>query len=90
MVHECRCFLANSVWDATVITMNRDCLLETEVAKDFLALAVEQARGQGWASEEHLTVGGSLLGAWASVMLTVFNARTRRVRAVFCWSVVAK
>jgi hypothetical protein len=28
-------------------------LLEAEVAKDFLALVVEQARGQGWASDEH-------------------------------------
>jgi hypothetical protein len=41
-------------------------LLEAEVAKDFLALVVEQARGQGWASDEHFTVDGSLLEAWAS------------------------
>jgi hypothetical protein len=27
---------------------------------------VEQARGQGWASDEHFTVDGSLLEAWAS------------------------
>jgi hypothetical protein len=54
------------VWDATVFTKNRDRLLEAEVAKDFLALVVEQARGQGWASDEHFTVDGSLLEAWAS------------------------
>jgi len=40
--------------------------MEAEVAKDFLALVVEQARGQGWASDEHFTVDGSLLEAWAS------------------------
>src|SRR3984893_16496863 len=58
--------LDDAVWDATVLTKNRDRLLEAEVAKDFLALVVEQARGQGWASDEHFTVDGSLLEAWAS------------------------
>src|ERR1700684_2383013 len=58
--------LDDEVWDATVFTKNRDRLLEGEVAKDFLALVVEQARGQGWASDEHFTVDGSLLEAWAS------------------------
>jgi len=58
--------LDDEVWDATVFTKNRDRLLEAEVAKDFLRLVVEQAREQGWASEEHFTVDGSLLEAWAS------------------------
>jgi len=40
--------LDDEVWDATVFTKNRDRLLEAEVAKGFLALVVEQARGQGW------------------------------------------
>jgi transposase len=57
--------LDDAVWGATVFTKNRDLLLEAEVAKDFLALVVEQARGQGWASDEHFTVDGSLLEAWA-------------------------
>jgi transposase len=59
--------LDDAVWDATVFTKNRDRSLQAEVAKDFLALVVEQARGQGWASDEHFTVDGSLLEAWASV-----------------------
>src|SRR6202023_2820594 len=58
--------LDDAVWDATVFTKNRDRLLAAEVAKEFLALVVEQARGQGWASNEHFTVEGSLLEAWAS------------------------
>jgi len=57
--------LDDEVWDATVFTKNRNRLLEAEVAKDFLALVVEQARGQGWASDEHFTVDGTLLEAWA-------------------------
>ena len=58
--------LDDEVWDATVFSKNRDRLLEAEVAKDFLRLVVEQAREQGWASDEHFTVDGSLLEAWAS------------------------
>src|SRR5258706_4601088 len=58
--------LDDAMWDATVFTKNRDRLLEAEVAKDFLTLVVEQAREQGWASDDHFTVDGSLLEAWAS------------------------
>ena len=54
------------VWDATSFTKNRDRLLEAEVAKEFLARVVEQARGKGLTSDEHFTVDGTLLEAWAS------------------------
>ncbi len=37
----------DEVWDATVFTKNRDRLLEADVAKEFLARVVEQARAQG-------------------------------------------
>ena len=57
--------LDDEVWDATVFTKNRDRLLEADVAKEFLAQVVEQARAQGWASDEHFTVDGTLLEAWA-------------------------
>jgi transposase len=59
--------LDDSVWDATVFTKNRDRLLEAEVAKEFLARVVVQARTKGWTSDEHFTVDGTLLEAWASV-----------------------
>jgi len=59
--------LDDEVWDATVFSKNRDRLLEGEVAQEFLALVVEQARGNGWASDEHFTVDGTLLEAWASL-----------------------
>ncbi|MGA8027471.1 MAG: IS5 family transposase [Bryobacteraceae bacterium] len=59
--------LDDPVWDATVFTKNRDRLLEAEVAKEFLVQVVAQARKQGWTSDEHFTVDGTLLEAWASV-----------------------
>jgi transposase len=54
------------VWDATTFTKNRDRLLEADVAKEFLARVVEQARAKGLTSDEHFTVDGTLLEAWAS------------------------
>jgi transposase len=57
--------LDDAVWDATVFTKNRDRLLEAEVAKEFLARVVAQARERGWTSDEHFTVDGTLLEAWA-------------------------
>ena len=58
--------LDDSVWDATVFTKNRDRMLEAEVAKEFLARVVGQARGKGWTSDEHFSVDGTLPEAWAS------------------------
>ena len=59
--------LDEAVWDATTFTKNRDRLLEASVAKEFLAQVVEQARAAGLISDEHFTVDGTLLEAWASL-----------------------
>ncbi len=59
--------LDEEVWDATTFTKNRDRLLEAEIAKLFLAEVVEQARTRGLTSDEHFTVDGTLLEAWAGV-----------------------
>ncbi len=59
--------LDDPVWDATVFTKNRDRLLKADVAKHFLAEVVEQARKRDWVSQEHFTVDGTLLEAWASL-----------------------
>ena len=56
----------DEVWDATTFTKNRDRLLEADVAKEFLARVVAQAWAQGLTSDEHFTVDGTLLEAWAS------------------------
>jgi len=59
--------LDEELWNATSFTKNRNRLLEAEVAKDFLRQVVAQAREQGWTSDEHFTVDGTLLEAWASM-----------------------
>ena len=59
--------LDDAVWDATTFTKNRDRLLEAAVAKEFLAQVVERARGARLISDEHFTVDGTLLEAWASL-----------------------
>src|SRR2546426_902551 len=57
----------DEVWDATTFSKNCDRLLEADVAKEFLARVVAQAWAKGLTSDEHFTVDGTLLDAWASV-----------------------
>jgi transposase len=52
------------IWDATVFTKNRDRLLNQEVARSFFARVV--ARAKDLMSDEHFTVDGTLIEAWAS------------------------
>ncbi len=59
--------LDDEIWDASVFTKNRDRLIEGDIAKEFLARVVAQARDKGWTSDEHFTVDGTLLEAWASL-----------------------
>ena len=59
--------LDEEVWDPTTFTKNRDRLLDGDVAREFLAQVVEQAQIQGLTSDEHFTVDGTLLEAWASL-----------------------
>lgn len=59
--------LDEPVWDATVFTKNRDRLLEGDVAREFLAEVVGQAQAKGLTSDEHFTVDGTLIEAWASL-----------------------
>lgn len=55
------------VWDPTVFTKNRDRLPDADVAKEFLLQVLEQAGDRGLTSDEHFTVDGTLLEAWASL-----------------------
>lgn len=57
----------DEVWDATTFTKNRDRLLEADVAKEFLKRVVAQAQAKDLTSDEHFTVDGTLLDAWASL-----------------------
>src|SRR5260370_32981461 len=59
--------LDEAVWDVTVFTKNRDRLLDGDVARDFLCEVVNQAREKNLTSDEHFTVDGTLIEAWASL-----------------------
>jgi transposase len=52
------------IWDPTVFTKNRDRLLNQEIARSFFRRVVERA--QTLMSDEHFTVDGTLIEAWAS------------------------
>lgn len=53
------------VWHPTVFTKNRDRLLSEEIAGQFFAEIVMQARRMKLLSSEHFTVDGTLIEAWA-------------------------
>jgi len=59
--------LDEPVWDATVFTKNRNRLLEGDVAREFLCEVIKQAQTKGLTSDEHFTVNGTLIEAWASL-----------------------
>jgi transposase len=59
--------LDESVWDATTFTKNRERLLDGDIAREFLSQTVKQVYEKGWASDEHFTVDGTLIEAWASL-----------------------
>jgi transposase len=55
-----------AVWVPTVFTKNRDRLLEGDVAEKFFQLVLIQARVVDLISDEHFSVDGTLIEAWAS------------------------
>lgn len=54
-------------FDHSTFSKNRERLLRHEVAQRFFAAVVEQARLRKYLSDQHFTVDGTLLEAWASV-----------------------
>jgi len=52
------------IWNPTVFTKNRDRLLNQEIARSFFQRVVERAKDL--MSDEHFTVDGTLIEAWAS------------------------
>jgi transposase len=56
----------DQVWDATVFTKNRERLMQGEVSERFFDAVLAQAREHRLLSEEHFTVDGTLIRAWAS------------------------
>ena len=62
-----------AVWVPTVFTKNRDRLLEAEVARKFLVELLNHREVRGLLSDEHFTVDGTQIAAWAS--MKSFHAR---------------
>jgi len=55
------------IWSPTTFSKNRDRLLESDIAAAFFDAVVAQARTADLLSDEHFTVDGTLLEAWASL-----------------------
>ncbi|MBI2185527.1 MAG: IS5 family transposase [Acidobacteria bacterium] len=55
------------IWSPTVFSKNRDRLLKADVASAFFDAVLNQARDAALLSDEHFTVDGTLLEAWASL-----------------------
>lgn len=58
--------LDDSVWDVTVFSKNRQRLLAGEIDVKFFEGILARAKEKGLLSEEHFTVDGTLIEAWAS------------------------
>ena len=54
------------VWDATVFTKNRERFLDGEIMAKLFDAVVTQARAADLLSDDHFTVDGTLIEAWAS------------------------
>ena len=55
------------VWDRTVFSKNRSRMLKADIAQAFFEMVLQQAREADLLSDEHFTVDGTLLEAWASI-----------------------
>jgi transposase len=59
--------LDESVWDHSSFSKNQERLIETDVAAQFLAAILDQAKGKKLLSKDHFSVDGTLIQAWASI-----------------------
>lgn len=64
------------VWDVTVFTKNRERLLRGDIARGFLAAILVDPQVKPLLSDEHFSVDGTLIEAWAS--MKAFVPRTGR------------
>ena len=56
-----------AVWDVTVFTKNRQRLIEGDIASKFMAAVLNQERVKALLSDDHFSVDGTLIEAWASM-----------------------
>ncbi len=57
----------DGVWDHSTFSKNRDRLMDGEIAAKFLSAVLAQARVRRLLSNEHFSVDGTLIEAWASM-----------------------
>jgi transposase len=58
--------MEDPVWDHSTFSKNRDRLLEQDAAKALFTEVLAQAKAKGLLSDEHFSVDGTLIKAWAS------------------------
>jgi transposase len=58
--------LDDGIWNHSTFTKNRERLLEGEIAQRFFEEVLATAKKQGLVSQEHFTVDGTIIEAWAS------------------------
>jgi transposase len=56
-----------AVWDLTVFTKNRDRLIAGDIARKFMTAVLSQERVKTLLSDDHFSVDGTLIAAWASM-----------------------
>src|SRR5438046_7826748 len=55
------------IWDVTVFTKNRERLIEGDIARKFMAEVLNQGSVKTRLSDDHFSVDGTLIAAWASM-----------------------
>ena len=66
------------IWDVTVFTKTRDRFLEDEVAVRFFQAVLGQPEVRALLSDDHFSVDGTLIEAWAS--MKSFKPKRRKGR----------
>jgi transposase len=59
--------IIDPAFDASVFSKNKERLLTHDIARQFLGAVLDEARHRKLLSEDHFTVDGTLLEAWASL-----------------------
>jgi transposase len=59
--------IEDPVWDVTVFTKNRDRLLDGDIAAEFFQAVLGEPQIKALLSDEHVSVDGTLIEAWASM-----------------------
>ena len=59
--------LDDEIWDESVFTKNRERLIEGDIAKKFMAAVLDQDAVKALLSDDHFSVDGTLIEAWAGM-----------------------